>query len=504
MSLDVAELSKHLLNQQHDYWIHIKASENGFDKYTAKQHALAVAAQFDVSEGLIYLPGQPTVYLEDSDQPQPFRQRRYFYYLSGVDEPDCHLTYDIASSKLTLYIPPINPRTVVWLGRGPTIGESEERYDVDEVRLSTSMKEDLEDWIDRDRDGTVYILHPSQAPLVERLPSFDVSSLQRAVDAARVRKSPHEVKLIRKANDISASAHRFVLRNLHKFDNEAQIEAAFLDKCVARDAKHQAYAPIAASGSNASILHYTKNDEPLKGRSLVCLDAGCEWDCYASDVTRTFPIQGSWQSKGSKAIYDLVQLMQTSCIERMKPGVHFLDLFFLAQKIAIDGLLKLGILHGGTPEEIYRAGTAFAFFPHGLGHHLGLEVHDVSDVPLVANTSSTIGLPTLQAQQVDFTASMLSSGSFRAPCTIDSPHLEEGMVVTVEPGIYFSHYGLENFYLPSPIHAKYINRSVLDQYFHVGGVRIEDDILITADGYENLTTAPKGEAMLHLIQGEEF
>jgi Xaa-Pro aminopeptidase len=179
-----------------------------------------------------------------------------------------------------------------------------------------------------------------------------------------------------------------------KFKNEAQVEAIFLDACVAEDAKHQAYEVIAASGENASTLHYIKNDEPLEGRQFMCLDAGCEWECYASDVTRTFPISGAWPSKEAKEIYDLVQNMQTTCISRLAPGARFLDLHVLAHQIAIQGLMSLGILHNGDPEEIYRAGTSRAFFPHGLGHHLGLEVHDVGQKSLMAVTSDNESDPT--------------------------------------------------------------------------------------------------------------
>ena len=308
------------------------------------------------------------------------------------------------------------------------------------------------------------------------------------MDVARVTKDSFEVKLIRRANSVSAYAHRAVLDGIHRFKNEAQIEATFIDTCMSQGAKHQAYSVIAASGENNSTLHYFKNDEPLKGRQLVCLDAGCEWDCYASDITRTFPISGTWPSQEAKDVYELVQLMQTTCIEKLKPGVRFLDLHLLAHNIAIEGLLRLGILHRGTPEEMYQSGASQAFFPHGLGHHLGLEVHDVSP------SASPPTEPTAEALIVNLSQHKMH------PCTLDSPVLEEGMVITVEPGIYFSRYGLEHIYLRSPRISRLVNMAVVERYWPVGGVRIEDDILITADGYQNLTTAPHGEEMLRLIR----
>ncbi|KAL2356901.1 putative Xaa-Pro aminopeptidase [Cryomyces antarcticus] len=476
--------------KDYNYSILIKASST-LEKYPAKQHAQRVAAKLGVEEGLIYLPGAPTVYLEDSDQPRPFRQRRYFYYMTGVDEPDCHLTYDIKFDILTLYISQINLRRVIWTGRGSTIQEAYEKYDVDQVHYSTEVQAVIGRWASM-FTGDIYILHPTQAatPGDDESPRVNCTKLRPAVDEARVRKDAHEIQLIKRANSVTAKAHRAVLRNISTFKNEAQVEGVFLDTCVAENAKNQAYEIIAASGENASTLHYVKNNEPFCGRQLMCLDAGCEWQNYASDVTRTFPLSGQWPTKEAREIHDLVETMQTACISRLGPGVRFLDLHFLAHHIAIGGLLQLGILHNGTHEEIYRAGTSTAFFPHGLGHHLGLEVHDVSAVPLMA-TEKPADHPVVQTDVC------------KAPVDFRSGLLEEGMVVTVEPGIYFSRYALSGFYLRSPVHSKYINKRALGRYLPVGGVRIEDDILITAKGYENLTTAPKGEEMLRIIRGED-
>ncbi|KAL1641820.1 hypothetical protein SLS58_005862 [Diplodia intermedia] len=471
-----------------DLCLHIGAA-SPLDKYPAKQHARRVAEFLGVEKGLIYLPGSPTAYLEDSDQFVPFRQRRYFYYLSGVDEADCHLTYDIHSDFLTLYVPtPGSARKVYYNGRGSSPEEALEKYDIDAADYSYAVAGYVEFWMAQ-HPGNVYILHPDQAvvPGHDKSPRVNYTRLQVAIDGARVRKDQHEIKLIRKANEISAKAHENVLRNILAFKNEAQVEAAFLDTCVAADAKHQAYEIIAASGENASTLHYIKNDEPFQDRPLMCLDAGCEWQCYASDVTRTFPLTGQWPSKEAKEIYDLVLDMQTECIDAIRPGARYLDIHYLAHRILILGLLELGIFHNGTPQEIFDAGTSLAFLPHGLGHHLGLEVHDVSDVPLMAATSGNVS-PVVDPEMC------------KAPVHPHHPALEEGMVVTVEPGIYFNRYALNAVYLSNPIHSKYINKKVLSRYLSVGGVRIEDDILVTDDGYENLTTAPKGEEMLRIIQ----
>ena len=361
------------------------------------------------------------------------------------------------------------------------------RYDVDEVRLNEQLFDDLKKWKKCNPQSTFYSLHEDHRPpdAYFKPLKVDYEKLRPAIDACRVIKDAHEISLIRRANDITALAHRSVMRNIRYFKNESQIQGIFVDACLSKDAK-QAYEVIAGSGENAGTLHYVKNNEPLKGRQLVCLDAGGEWECYASDVTRTFPISGYWPTKEAKAIYDIVQSMQESCVKKLKPGVRFLDLHILAHTIAIKSLLELGILEGASADELYRAGTSRAFYPHGLGHHLGLETHDVLDIPI------------LRYMQSD--CPVLDANRSVPPCTPDNPKLEEGMVITVEPGIYFSRYELERYYLPSPIHSKYINKEILERYYPVGGVRIEDDLLITADGYENLTTAPKGEEALEIIR----
>ena len=357
-------------------------------------------------------------------------------------------------------------------------------YDTDDVRLNETLFDDLNHWKSLNKDSIFYILHEDQKPDLS-FPKIDSEHLQHAIDASRAIKDSYEIERIRQANEVSASAHIAVLRNIRYFTNEAQIQGIFEGTCTSRLVKKQAYTVIAGSGENAAVLHYTKNDEPLKGRQLVCLDAGAEYENYASDVTRTFPLSGHWPSKEAEAIYKLVQEMQESAIAMLKPGVHMLDLHVHVAKLAIRGLLGLGVLKGDA-DEIYAAGTYRAFYPHGLGHHVGLEVHDILGIPILRYGS--------QYASGHMTTELL------APCRPDQPPLEEGMVVTIEPGIYFSRYELHRAYLSSPIHSKYIDEKVLQKYWAVGGARIEDDLVITAKGYENLTSAPKGEAALEIIR----
>lgn len=299
-------------------------------------------------------------------------------------EADCHLTYDIQTDTLSLFIPQVDPQRVIWYGPGISPPEALDRYDIDAVYFRHELRPWLQAWIANNR-GLVYVLHEVQEPHFPVVSGrLDSTSLMPAMNLARMIKDDHEIKMIRKANQISSQAHKEVLANILKFTNEAQVEGLFLDVCVSHHAKEQAYDIIAASGPNAGTLHYDANNEDFEDRQLMCLDAGCEYELYASDITRTFPLSGSWPTVEAERIYKLVQRMQDACIQKLAPGVRYLDLHIMAHQIAIEGLLQLGILHNGTKEEIYNAGTSRAFFPHGLGHHVGLEVHDVGQKELMS------------------------------------------------------------------------------------------------------------------------
>lgn len=368
------------------------------------------------------------------------------------------MTYDIQHDTLSLFIPRIDPKRVIWNGRGSTLAEAAEKYDVDEIYYVDELGDVIKDWSNYfgGHGSDIYVLHNGQFPRVPGLhATIDSESLQPAMNTARMIKDEHEIGLIRKANDISSEAHKKVLANILKYKNEAQVEGLFMNVCISHRAKQQAYDPIAASGPNAGTLHYDANNEDFEDRQLMCLDAGCEYELYASDITRTFPLAESWPSLEAENIYKLVERMQESCIKRLAPGVRYLDLHILAHQIAIDGLLKLGILHNGTREEIYAAGTSRAFFPHGLGHHVGLEVHDVGQAELMSVSRGKAVLeqvrlttltcahwgPQADPEQVpslfpqNFHTPVYDAALCHAPTDTQSSQLQEGMVVTVEPGM---------------------------------------------------------------------
>ncbi|KAG9232240.1 putative Xaa-Pro aminopeptidase [Amylocarpus encephaloides] len=482
----------------------------GEGKYPAKLHARRVAKHLGVKQGLIYLPGTPSMTYEDSDNEAAFRQRRYFYYISGLDYPDCVVTYNIESDGLYVWIPPPNTgRSVIYNGTNPTEEEIKAISDFDFVSRTTHLQQYLM-FFTTHKKGDIFLLHDYQAPeIAEKIECregtskttkgrFDATNLKPAMNAARVIKTPFEIQRIRKANAITTKAHINVLRSIRHLENEAEIEGIFTGTCIASQAKNQSYGPIAGSGRNAGTLHYGANNEPLKGRQLVCLDAGCDWKNYASDVTRSFPISGKW-TKEAKQIYDLVALMQEECISMVKPGADYRRIDMHAHEVATKGLMKLGLLQNGSYQELFRSGVSTCFLPHGLGHYMGLEVHDVGAhgaLLYFRKYDSNTERPE-EAWKRSY-LQMLSDLSSASPSL-----LEENMVITVEPGIYFNQWAFESVYLHDPRMAKYINQDLLTAYYPVGGVRIEDDLLVRRDGYENLTTAPKGDEALRIILGED-
>ena len=284
---------------------------------------------------------------------------------------------------------------------------------------------------------TLYILHPDQAPKLADRPRgqtiINYSKLRPAMDQARVIKTDYEVNLIRKACRISSAAHRKIAENILSMRNEQEIEAVFLAMSTARGAHAQSYPIIAGAGTNASTLHYEANNQPLSGKQLIVVDAGCEWECYASDITRTLPISGSFSPEAA-AIHAIVQQMQDECIDRIRPGTIYYSLHLHAADVAIQGLLELGILRGRF-EEIQKTGTVAAFFPHGLGHHVGLEVHDVTgakrllmrDGLRMEGGKREMMTPTVLAELRKMRAAPLPYKGHQA--------LRPNMIVTVEPGM---------------------------------------------------------------------
>ncbi|KAJ5102889.1 hypothetical protein N7532_003418 [Penicillium argentinense] len=444
-------------------------------KYPAKVHArrVAQALQAQGEAGAIYLEAQKTRMIEDNDEAMPFRQRRPFFYLTGCPEPDASMVYDVKADELTLFIPPIDPDSVIWSGLPLSPEEAAKLYDVDRVLYTSEVNATLASIASTQGGKTVAFAIEEQVSEGIQFKGFSQTNfnvLKKAIGDARVVKDAYEIALLRKANDISAKGHIAAIKAARTATNEREVEAAWMQTCIANGCKEQSYHPIFAGGANGATLHYVKNDEYLvdqatkqrKGNLLI--DAGGEYRTYCADITRVVPLAGRFPTE-TRQIYEIVLQMQAACIAMLKEGVRWDDVHAQAHRIAIKGLLKLGILRG-SEEELFEKRVSVAFFPHGLGHYLGMDTHDTGGYPNYEDSDKMFRY--LRVRGI----------------------LPAGSVITVEPGIYFCRFIIDPV-LKSAELSKYIDADVLERYWDVGGVRIEDNVHITKDGHDNLTSAPK-------------
>ena len=283
-----------------------------------------------------------------------------------------------------MFIPPVDPEDVVWSGLPMTTDQALSKFDIDDCILAT----DVNHFLASKKHSSLPIYCLSGDSQVSNHVTFlefstkNFDLLRLALDWARTTKDDYEIAMLRHANIITNQAHASVMRAATTAKNEREVEAVFVAHCMACGCGNMAYHPIMASGTSAATLHYVHNNAPLdsngngyKGKtpSNMLVDAGCEYRCYCADVTRTFPINGTF-SKESREIYDIVLQMQTECMGLLKAGAVWDDIHAHAHKVAIDGLLKLGILKG-EKDEIFKNRTSVAFMPHGLGHYLGMDTH---------------------------------------------------------------------------------------------------------------------------------
>ncbi|KAK5075086.1 hypothetical protein LTR64_001291 [Lithohypha guttulata] len=437
-------------------------------KYPAKAHCRRVAQylldQNLSRDGVIYLEAQKTRMVEDDDQAMHFRQRRYFFYLSGCKLPDAYLLYSIPLEKLTLFIPPVVQEEVIWSGLPESKEEALAKYDVDDVKYTNEVNAALAAY-GPSKSTTVYAIPEQIAEHITFLPfaATNVDTLRTAIDECRVVKDSYEVALIRKANQISTKAHIEVQQVARHAQNEEELYGAFIGSCISNGAHEQAYHSICASGTSCATLHYVRNDRPLRNRLNVLMDAGAEYDCYCADITRTFPLSGTFTPE-SQTIYDIVKDMQEAAFKMLHANVQWEDVHAETHRVAIRGLVKAGILVGDE-KELFDSRVSVAFYPHGLGHYLGMDTHDTGGHANYADKDSMFQYLRVRG---------------RVPA---------GAVITVEPGVYFCKFIIEPI-LDKEV-GKHINKEVLEKFWDVGGVRIEDDVLITDEGFENLTDTPK-------------
>lgn len=434
-------------------------------KYPSKEHAARVLRHFQEKNTEknvgFFISGEDLELYDYCDQTKPIRQNRYFFYLSGCEIPGSHVFYLALSDELTLFLPDLDEDDVMWSGLPLSKDDAMKYFDVDTVMFAG----DLATFIaNKSKDGMkIYTTDCNKwnqkvlQYLIEKDPDFFY-----ALDESRMIKDDYELKLMRHASEITDKCHIAVMSATPIEKMETHIHAEFMYHALRQGSKYQLYDPICCSGPNCSTLHYVKNDDKIgEEKKSILIDAGAEWRCYASDVTRSFPINGDW-TKEHLEVYSIVAKMQRETMDLIKPGAHWDDIHLKAHKVLIDEFLKLGIFNDYTAEEIFSSNVSARFFPHGLGHLLGMDTHDVGGRPNYEDPD-----PKLKYLRLRRT-------------------LQEGMVLTDEPGVYFSPFLLKDV-LEDPEKAKYVNTEVLEKYWYVGGVRIEDDLLITKDGFENFT-----------------
>jgi len=403
--------------------------------------------QSQLGEGVALVAGARSR-TRSHDTDYPFRQDSDLWYLTGWEQPEALAVF--TQSRFTLFVQPRDPLLETWNGRRPGTEGAVSQYGADESHpigeLSAKLPGLLENkprlWhsFGRDRaldDLVVAALADVRARARRGVTApGEVLSPHDAIHEMRLRKSAGELEIMRAASAISAEAHHRAAHLCRPGVREYELEAELLRAFRRGGGAGPAYNPIVGAGDNATILHYVENRDALDAEQLVLIDAGVELHGYASDVTRTYPVGGRFTGV-ARDVYQAVLDSQTAAFRAVVPGVTLPEIHAAALRQLVLGLVALGALSGDV-DELIKTEAYKPFYMHSTGHLLGLDVHDVG------------------TYYVD--------GKARP--------LETGMCFTIEPGLYFS-----STEPKSPAHLRGI------------GVRIEDDVVITPGGYENLTAA---------------
>ena len=406
------------------------------------------------SDSIAILP-TASVTVRNRDVEFPFRPDSDFFYLTGYPEPEAVLVLipDRKEGESILFCRESDEKMETWHGRRSGLDGAISIYSVDDAFPIEDMDDILPGLIEGherifynmginqnfDQRVLGWVNQIRDKVRVGAIAPDEFISLNHFLHEMRLYKSHYEVRLMRQAAKISAKAHKRAMRNCRPDMYEYQLEGELISEFIQNGARFTAYPPIVGSGQNTCILHYTDNSDKMLDGDLLLIDSGAEYQCYASDITRTFPVNGKF-SNAQRDIYNLVLSAQAAAINEIKPGKHWNDPHDAAVKVLTEGMVSLGILEG-DPEELIKNKDYAKYYMHRTGHWLGMDVHDVGDYKL--------------------------DGEWRM--------LEAGMVMTVEPGLY----------LPA-------NSKDLPDHWQNIGVRIEDDVLVTKDGYDILSKdAPK-------------
>ena len=395
----------------------------------------------------VVIAGASTQY-RNADSSHAFRQDSNFWYLSGFNEAESTLVLLINEEndvQSIAFVPEKNELKEIWDGyrAGPEGAMQDHGFDL--AFNNTEINDRLPDLLaghnqvyypvgkSKTLDADIINWIKSAKSKDRHSSAIDIADASSKVGNQRLIKDEDEIEIMRKACKISAEAHVEAMKFVKPGMTEQEIEAFYQYEFSKRGGRFSAYTPIVASGENACILHYVENSKPLKDGELLLVDAGCEFELYASDITRTYPINGKF-TEPQLAIYEVVLEAQLKSIEAISTHNNVMDAQIISEKVITQGLIDLGILQGSM-DELHEAGAFRDFYMHKIGHWLGIDVHDAGDY--------------------------MENGDYMK--------FKPGMVTTVEPGIYISS-----------------SADVEDKWKGIG-IRIEDDILVTANGNENLT-----------------
>jgi Xaa-Pro aminopeptidase len=427
--------------------------EHDAQVYRARRDALLRTMREHTGGGLALLPTAAEV-ARNRDSLYPYRHDSYFYYLSGFAEPEAvvALVAGPEGDRQVLFCREKNEEREIWDGFRHGPDAARERFAFDEAHPIGELAQRLPE-LAADRPALYTPLGLSSewdrrvADLLNEVRGRartgvaapeTVVDVRAPLDVMRLVKDAHELALMRRACAISAAAHRRAMASARPGQYEYEVEAELVHEFLRGGAHAVAYSSIVASGPNACVLHYRENDRRMHDGELLLIDAGCEYEGYASDITRTFPVGGRFAGP-QRAVYEVVLAAQLACLAAVRPGVAFHDYHKVAEQVLAQGFIDLGLIEGPLDAAL-ESGRYKQFYMHRAGHWLGMDVHDA-------------GLYQVKGA---------------------SQRLVPGMVLTVEPGAYIR---------PAA--------NVPEQFWNIG-VRIEDDVVVTADGIENLTeAAPK-------------
>lgn len=440
-----------------------------FDSTVYSRRRAVLTARFRT--GLLLFTGLAPSPINFAANPYSFRQDSSFLYYSGLHQPDCVLVIDIDNGRETLYGPEASLNDVIWTGSRPSLQERAVRAGIAHTdtpeRLAVAVQEALSagrtiHYLPAYRPDQLLTLSRLLAVSPDRVNQGASQDLIRALVSQRSVKTPDEVAEIESALGLCRKLFQALLEHLRQ-ENNAVALAGILEGIAKAAGRRLAFAPIITS--HGEILHNQPDNYPFKPADLLLMDIGVESrEHYASDITRTIPVNGRFSAQ-QKAIYEIVLAAQKTAIAQAAPGVRFMDLHLLAATTICQGLRDLGLMKG-TVEDAVHEGAYALFFPHGLGHMLGLDVHDMES---------------LGEDNVGYDDHTVRSDQFGLAALRLGRRLKENFVVTVEPGIYFipaliAQWRQESRWSP------FIAFDKLDPYLCFGGIRIEDVIRITTRG----------------------